>query len=199
MIMIIICKQVGAKFTARGGRFRLQRAGTIGLDWRYGLAAIHLPVQTEKVKLTMTAQFASSPAAVLPASLPAIAPLLDELHACLWRQDILPATVLELCRLRLWELHGLAAEEAGAACELPAGKRQALARWDSSEHIDAAERACLAFAEVYAMDVQAITDAQAQAVVAQFGDAGLVLLIEALGQFDGVARLRRLWPAAAEV
>ena len=46
------------------------------------------------------------------------------------------------------------------------------------------------------MDVQAITDAQAEAVKAHFGDAGLVLLIEALGQFDGVARLRRLWPAA---
>tara|TARA_B100001540_G_scaffold277926_1_gene265741 strand:+ start:499 stop:942 length:444 start_codon:yes stop_codon:yes gene_type:complete len=144
----------------------------------------------------MTAQLAKSPAAVLPAALPAMAPLLDELHACLWRQDLLPGQVLELCRLRLWQLHGLALDEAGAACELPAQKRQALSRWDSSEQFDAAERACLAFAEVYAMDVQAITDAQAEAVKAHFGDAGLVLLIEALGQFDGVARLRRLWPAA---
>ncbi|HEY6132172.1 MAG TPA: hypothetical protein VIV27_09140, partial [Halioglobus sp.] len=70
---------------------------------------------------------------------------------------------------------------------------QQLTRWNSDHSFSAAERACLAFTEVYAMDAQAVTDELAAAVKAHFGDAGLVLLVEALGVLDGMTRLSLLW------
>jgi hypothetical protein len=57
----------------------------------------------------------------------------------------------------------------------------------------------LAFTEVYAMDTQALTDQHAQAVKRHFGDAGLVLLVEALGILDGMTRLSLLWQLPAKV
>ena len=47
------------------------------------------------------------------------------------------------------------------------------------------------------MDAQALTDELADAVKAHFGDAGLVLLVEALGILDGMTRLSLLWQLPA--
>lgn len=125
--------------------------------------------------------------------LPDIAPPYFALEQSLWHQPHLPVALLELCRLRLAQLHRCEAELARTGCDLPEGTRDALTRWESSQQFSAAERACLAFAEVYAMDARALTDEHAAAVKQHFGDAGLVLLIEALGVFDGMARLSLLW------
>jgi len=84
-------------------------------------------------------------------------------------------------------------------CEIPASQLDNLTRWESDNCFSVAERACLAFTEVYAMDVQALTDEQADAVKTHFGDAGLVLLVEALGIFDGMTRLSLLWRLPATV
>jgi hypothetical protein len=43
------------------------------------------------------------------------------------------------------------------------------------------------------MDAQALTDEHAEAVKSHFGDAGMVLLVEALGILDGMTRLSLLW------
>jgi len=92
-----------------------------------------------------------------------------------------------------------------AVADLPENKREARSRWDTDPAFSDAERACVAFTEVYAMDAQAISDEQAFSVKTHFGDAGLVHLIEALGVFDGAIRLGQLWQlhtadaAAAEV
>ena len=115
----------------------------------------------------------------------------------LWTQPHLPAEVLELCRLRLAQLHRCAVEMQRHDCELPADKRNNLASWNTHGSISAAERACLAFTEVYAMDAQALTDEHAAEVKAHFGDAGLVLLVEALGILDGMTRLSLLWQLPA--
>jgi alkylhydroperoxidase family enzyme len=125
--------------------------------------------------------------------LPEIAANFTQLYQSLWTQPHVPAATLELCRLRLAQLHRCDVEWQREDCALPASKRDALARWDSDKQFSDAERACLAFTEVYAMDTQAITDAQAEAVKAHFGDAGLVLLVEALGILDGMTRLSLLW------
>ena len=117
----------------------------------------------------------------------------NALYQSLWSQPHLPPEVLELCRLRLVQLHRCEVEWQRSEMELGLEKRPNLARWDISENISAAERACLAFTEVYSMDAQALTDEQAEAVKFYFGDAGLVLLIEALGIFDGMTRLCLLW------
>ena len=119
------------------------------------------------------------------------------LYESLWTQRHVPADVLELCRLRLAQLHQCAVELQRHEVEIPIEKSERLAQWDTDSIFSSAERACLAFTEVYAMDVQALTDQHADAVKMHFGDAGLVLLVEALGILDGMTRLSLLWQLRA--
>ena len=119
------------------------------------------------------------------------------LYASLWTQRHVPADILELCRLRLAQLHQCAVELQRQEIRIPAKKSERLAQWDADPIFSPAERACLAFTEVYAMDTQALTDQHADAVKMHFGDAGLVLLVEALGILDGMTRLSLLWQLRA--
>ncbi len=121
----------------------------------------------------------------------------DALYASLWTQQHLPADILELCRLRLAQLHQCSVELQRHEIKMSAEKYQRLAFWGEDSVFSQAERACLAFTEVYAMDVQALTDQHADAVKMHFGDAGLVLLVEALGILDGMTRLSLLWQLTA--
>jgi len=125
--------------------------------------------------------------------LPGLAGPYFSLCRSLWTQPHLPPEILEVCRLRLAQLHRCDVEFARSEIELPAARRTGLARWESGDAFSAAERACLAFTEVYAMDAQALTDEHAEAVKQHFGDAGLVLLVEALGILDSMSRLALLW------
>ncbi len=103
--------------------------------------------------------------------------------------------MLELCRLRLVQLHGVPASATELGIAVAPAQLDNLADWHRHSAFDARDRACLAFTEVYAADAQAITDALADAVKAHSGDAGLVALIEALGLLDGMLRTERLWSA----
>lgn len=113
----------------------------------------------------------------------------------LWRQPHVPGEALELCRLRLAGLHG-----AAALCDIapwsqpPAGAVAATlaGRWYRPGEVDAVAAVCLELAEVYYQDPSAIDDALADRVIATVGEPGYVVLIEALGVFDGLARLERL-------
>jgi alkylhydroperoxidase family enzyme len=125
--------------------------------------------------------------------LPQVAASFDALYQSLWTQPHLPAEVLELCRLRLAQLHRSDVEWLRSGVAVDSRKRDGLRNWDSDRQYSDAERACLAFTEIYAMDVQAITDEAAQSVKDHFGEAALVLLIEALGVLDGMTRLSLLW------
>jgi alkylhydroperoxidase family enzyme len=115
-----------------------------------------------------------------------------------WRQPHVPASLLELCRLRMARMHGATAElDAAPRPELGAvdsGKRAAVlaGSYNRDDRVSPSERAAVEFAEVYAMDAQAITDELALGVVAHFGEQGLVALIEALGFIDGRIRLARM-------
>lgn len=103
----------------------------------------------------------------------------------------LPPNVLPLCRIRMAQLHGnQASKDAGEAFNEMA---EAVAQWPDNEQFSPAEKACLAFTEVYAMDVHAITDAQADAVKLTVGEPGLVALVQALGVFYAETRLGKLW------
>lgn len=133
------------------------------------------------------------------AVLPDLAAAYDALYQSLWTQPHLPAEILELCRLRLAQLHRCALELQRQECLVQDGKREHLSNWDTDSRFSDAERACLAFTEVYAMDTQAITDELAAAVKLHVGDAGLVLLVEALGVLDGRIRLSLLWQLPATV
>lgn len=129
--------------------------------------------------------------------LPEIATSFDALYKSLWTQPHLPAGVLELCRLRLAQLHCCEPEMQRQDCAIPLNKRDNLDQWPVHSDFSEEERACLAFTEVYAMDTQALTDELAADVKSHFGDAGLVLLVEALGILDGMTRLSLLWQLPA--
>ena len=105
----------------------------------------------------------------------------EALWQAVWQQSYIPAHLLELCRVRLAQLHG-------ATCELQAQSPVGV-RADPDGVTSVPERAALEFAEVYGQDPQAITDELAAAVKAHFGEPGLVALIEALGVIDGRIRL----------
>jgi len=125
-----------------------------------------------------------------------------QLYASLWQLPELPPRALELCRLRLAQRHRSATDWQRSEVNVGKASRADLSRWQESGAFSAAERACLAFTEVYAMDAQAITDELAAPVTQSLGEAGLVALVEALGLLDGCIRLNLVWqfplPATAD-
>lgn len=127
------------------------------------------------------------------AVLPACHQGFNELYNALWTLEEIPAEVLELCRLRIAQLHRCDSELQRESHPLPAAKREHLADWPSHAGFSDAERACLALCEVYTADPQAITDPQAEAVKTHYGEAGYVALAEAMGLFYGLSRLGLLW------
>ena len=132
----------------------------------------------------------------LMSQLPGIGDRFQALYASFWQLPQLPATTLELCRLRIAQLHKSELDWHIQEIALPQAQREELRRWPASPHFSAAERACIALTEVHAMDARAITDEQADAVKAHFGEVGLVALLQALGVFDGMIRLGLLWGLA---
>ncbi|MCR9106857.1 MAG: hypothetical protein NXI15_16300 [Gammaproteobacteria bacterium] len=160
--------------------------------------------------MTTRLPVASSPAGVVSALVPEdsltdIRSGFDQLQAAVLEQAHVPAVTLSLCRLRVLQLHGIEVEtppgaasgQAGstgtAALADPQGRGHCVGNWHREKIFSPAEKACLQFTEIYVMDVQAITDDMAADVKQHYGDAGLVVLIEALGLFDATARLQRLW------
>ncbi|HEX5066393.1 MAG TPA: carboxymuconolactone decarboxylase family protein [Myxococcota bacterium] len=116
-------------------------------------------------------------------------------YALFWEAHLVDPVILELCRLRIAQLHGCEAElrvryQPALDAGLTEEKIAALADAGDSPLYSDAERACVALAELFAMDPHAITDADATRVVAVLGDAGTVALVEALALFDGFTRFR---------
>jgi hypothetical protein len=148
---------------------------------------------------TLTADTASIERRLAPAG--ALAAAYEALWESVWNQRCVPADIIELCRLRLAQLHGARAElsirhpaalragfeEAKAAVLLQPGP-------GVSQRFSAAERAALELAELHAMDPAMITDAVSDEVKRHFGEEGLVALIEAVGFIDGRIRLSLLVP-----
>lgn len=127
----------------------------------------------------------------------AVAQGLDAFTDALWGQGYVAATTLELCRLRIATMLHCESElhfrhEAARAAGLAEDKIGRLPSYAEHPSFSAAERACLSFTEVYCQDPQAISDELAAAVVDHYGDAGLVVLVQALGIFNGMARMAQL-------
>ena len=129
------------------------------------------------------------------------APAFETMWQALWSQRRIPPALLELCRLRLAQLHGAAAEltVAHPAVQVSPARRDSVIRggFATDGQFAPGEVAVLSLAEVYAQDPAAITDGMADAVRRTYGDAGLVVLIEALGFIDGRIRMARLTNALA--
>jgi alkylhydroperoxidase family enzyme len=120
-----------------------------------------------------------------------------EFVALFWERRLVDPVILELCRLRIAQLHGARhplstrtreAREAG----LGEAKIAALSAWWRSPGFSDLERSCLRFAEQFATDASAISDDEARPVVAGLGQAGTVAFVEALAVFDGFGRFCRM-------
>ena len=126
----------------------------------------------------------------------ALRPELRDLYAAfygkLWDDDLLPAGLLELCRLRVAQLHDCEAELAVRHAEAGVSDEQveALANWSESDLFGVAERAALTLAEKMPWQHHDLTDGEYAALQAHFGEAGVVALTIGIALFDANCRLR---------
>lgn len=124
---------------------------------------------------------------------PELAVLSDDYMSEIWAAG--DPVVLELCRLRIAQLLGDADQQRlrhdrAVAAGLTEAQVGALARHHDDPSFTEHQRACLAYAEQYVVDVHGLTDADAQRVEAGMGQAEFVAFTVALGMFDGVGRMR---------
>jgi alkylhydroperoxidase family enzyme len=114
-------------------------------------------------------------------------------HDAAW-QAIEPR-LLELCRVRMATLLGCDAEAKvrtdGAGVEPE--RYAAIPSWPTDPRFDACERACLAFAEHFVIDVASLDDHTAGAVREHLGDQGLQDFASALLVIEQRIRLRLVW------
>ncbi|MCC6382864.1 MAG: carboxymuconolactone decarboxylase family protein [Dehalococcoidia bacterium] len=123
---------------------------------------------------------------------PELRDLFRRFYATPWDDDLLPRSVLELCRLRVAGVHDCAAElaiqdpEAGLTPE----KRAALAHWQDSHAFSPLERAALAIAEKMPWQHHEISDADYAELRRHLDEPATVALTVALALFDAGCRLR---------
>jgi len=111
---------------------------------------------------------------------------------------VVDPVVLELCRLRIATLLDCEEERrartpAAVASGLDEERIARLAQWMTSPLFDDRQRACLAFAEQFTLDVAALDNATVLAVREQLGEQGLVDFVNALLVVEQRQRLRLVW------
>ncbi len=128
---------------------------------------------------------------------PDLAELWHRLDAELWTDPTADPVLLELCRIRVAQLHRAegsaghrtpAAVAAGLTDELV----EALPRWAVDDRFDEATRAALAVAELFVVDVHSVTDDQMAAVGEALGPSALTTFGTALAVWDGICRFERV-------
>jgi alkylhydroperoxidase family enzyme len=129
------------------------------------------------------------------ANRPELLELYRRYYGALWDEQLVPADILELARLRIAQLHESAAELAirHEAAGLSDAQRDAIASWRTSPLFTPAQRAALEYAEMIPWQHHEITDEQARAVREQLGEKAFVAFTTALCLFDVNARLRILF------
>ncbi len=123
---------------------------------------------------------------------PELRDLYRAFYGKLWDEQLLPASILELCRLRVAQLHEceaeLAVRDEGAGIDQE--QLDALAHWQDSDRFSPAERAALLLAEKMPWQHHEITDEEHAVLRAHFGDEGTVALTVGIALFDANCRLR---------
>jgi alkylhydroperoxidase family enzyme len=114
-----------------------------------------------------------------------------------WSAGIVDPVILELCRLAVAETHRCRSELAiryreAVEAGLTAEKISALASYERSELFSETERACLRFAEQYALDAHRVGNEAFEDLRTHLTDAQVVTLVYSLVVFDGLARLRAI-------
>lgn len=114
-------------------------------------------------------------------------------HDAAW-QAIEPR-LLELCRIRIASLLGCAAEVSAhtAGVDVDPDLCAAVPSWPTDPRFDDRDRACLAFAEHFVIDVASLDDHTAGVVREHLGDQGLQDFASALLVVEQRIRLRLVW------
>jgi alkylhydroperoxidase family enzyme len=133
---------------------------------------------------------------ILDQSVPGFADVSDELsgaHRAAWAAST--PRLLELCRVRMAMLLGCAIEVNSRTPDsgVDDATLRSLAAWPTDPRFDDTDRACLAFAEHWLIDVASIDDATVAAVRDHLGDDGLLDFVSALLVVEQRIRLRLMW------
>lgn len=125
------------------------------------------------------------------ASWPAVTALAPEVFAALADigaelDDALPTELVELCRARMAMLLGAAVLDSSAAHE----RRAALAAWPTSPLFSGRDRACLALAEQFVMDVTRVEQQQVDQLLAYLTPQQTLAFVTALWLEEAMLRLR---------
>ncbi len=121
-------------------------------------------------------------------------------YGAIWDEGILPARLLELCRLRIAELTGCEAEGVIAHSEsgLTILERSSLAQGDIPDSVTDLERSVLEVASKVPFEIHGVGDEEIAVLRQRLGDDGLVALMFALPLFDATCRLRLVFEVAPE-
>ncbi|MEM7018758.1 MAG: hypothetical protein AAF512_15635 [Pseudomonadota bacterium] len=112
----------------------------------------------------------------------------------LWRDELVPRRVLELCRLRIAFIHNAAAEVSLKDPEAHVSEDEIEAlRLGHFGQFTNEEQYALQLAEQMPHAHHQITDEEVQHVSAAFGNNGCVGLLTALAFFDVTCRLKLVW------
>lgn len=101
--------------------------------------------------------------------------------------------LLELCRIRIAVLLGCEAEVRDRTGAVDDDLLDSIAAWPNDSRFTEADRAGLAFAEHYIIDVASIDDSTVAAVREHIGDVGLQNFVSALLVVEQRIRLRLMW------
>lgn len=105
--------------------------------------------------------------------------------------DAVDPRLYELCRLRVAALLGTPDHDTSDVVS-PATVA-ALASWPTSDLFTDIDRACLAFAEQFVIDVASLSDAQAAAVSDRLGPQGFADFVHGLLVIEQRQRLQLVW------
>lgn len=106
----------------------------------------------------------------------------------LWLQRAIDPAVLELCRLRIRSLLGIAVTPNDEIAGLNPRNVATLHQWPSAPSFTPHERVCLDLAEQILIDATGVTDERAEQAIEVIGRDAFVVLAYACGLFETMAR-----------
>ena len=126
------------------------------------------------------------------ASRPELVALYSRFVGRLWTDRLVEPITLELCRLRIAQLHrdGAGMAERTAVAAVSEDLVAALHDWPTSSVFTDAHRAALAVCELFVIDAHSVTDDIVGKLCVHFPADEIVALVTAFGLFDGFTRFR---------
>ena len=130
---------------------------------------------------------------------PELRSLYKRFYGAFWDEALLPRSLLELCRLRIAQLHDCEAELAvtDTGSGVPDNQRVGLDRWEAADCFSPLDRAALAIAELMPWQHHSMTDAQFATLREHLDEKQCVALVVALALFDANCRLRLVFELPA--